>query len=73
VALQRRISIPSRNQGVCPIWKVDINDLGERADAFGTTPASPDWNEDADLNCDGKVDILDPGLLADNYGKKGGL
>jgi hypothetical protein len=51
--------------------KVDIGDLADLADAFGTTPASPDWNENADLNCDGKVNILDLGLLASSYGKQG--
>src|SRR5262249_2329337 len=50
---------------------VDIAYLAELADAFNTTPASPHWNANADLNCDGKVDILDLGLLADNYGKSG--
>jgi serine protease len=50
---------------------VDIADLGELADAFNATPASPNWNANADLNCDGKVNILDLGLLAENYGRSG--
>jgi hypothetical protein len=50
---------------------VDITDLGDLADAFFSTPDSPNWNENADLNCDGKVDIFDLGLLADNYGATG--
>jgi hypothetical protein len=50
---------------------VDIGDLADLADAFGTTPTSPNWNENADLNCDGKVNILDLGLLADSFGKNG--
>ena len=28
-------------------------------------------DENADLTCDGKVDILDLGLMADNFGKAG--
>jgi subtilisin family serine protease len=51
--------------------KVDINDLGVLASAFGSTPSSGSWNEAADLNCDGKVDITDLGLLSNNYGKTG--
>jgi alpha-tubulin suppressor-like RCC1 family protein len=51
--------------------KVSIADLGLLADAFGSTPASPNWNASADLNGDGKVDILDLGLLADSFNKTG--
>jgi sugar lactone lactonase YvrE len=53
--------------------RVNLADLGDLSDAFGTTPASPDWNENADLNCDGKVNILDLALLASSFGKKGDL
>jgi hypothetical protein len=50
---------------------VNIQDLGLLADAFNTTPASPNWNANADLNCDNRVNITDLGLLADNFGKNG--
>jgi hypothetical protein len=48
---------------------VNINDFGILADAFGSVPASGNWDERADLNNDGAVNIYDFGLLADNYGK----
>jgi hypothetical protein len=50
---------------------VNIQDLGLLADAFLTTPASANWNENADLNCDSMVNIADLGLLADSFGKSG--
>jgi hypothetical protein len=51
--------------------KVNIQDLGLLADAFGRTPGVPGWNENADLNCDNVVNIVDLGLLADGFGKTG--
>ncbi|MFX1475314.1 MAG: NosD domain-containing protein, partial [Promethearchaeota archaeon] len=48
---------------------VDIHDLHMLAQAFGSTPASPDqWNPDADLNEDNVVDDLDLIILIENYG-----
>src|SRR5262249_12395730 len=38
---------------------VDLDDLGLLANAFNTQPGDPLWNADADLNCDGVVDIVD--------------
>jgi hypothetical protein len=46
---------------------VDINDFGILADAYGSVPASGNWDERADLNGDDAVNIYDFGLLADNY------
>jgi stage V sporulation protein SpoVS len=50
---------------------VDINDFGILADAFGSVPASANWDARADLNNNGEVNIYDFGLLADNYGLSG--
>jgi hypothetical protein len=50
---------------------VDIYDFGILADAFGSVPASANWDVRADLNNDGAVNIYDFGLLADNFGLSG--
>jgi C1A family cysteine protease len=50
---------------------VNINDFGILADAYGSVPASGNWDERADLNNDGVVNINDFGLLADDYGLSG--
>lgn len=34
---------------------------------FGQTTESPDWNPDADLNDDGRVDIRDKRILRDLF------
>ena len=47
---------------------VDISDFGIVGDAYGSVPASGNWDERADLNGDGVVDIYDFGLVADNFG-----
>jgi PKD repeat protein len=50
---------------------INIYDFGILADAFGSVPASGNWDERADLNNDGAVNIYDFGLLADNFGLSG--
>jgi hypothetical protein len=46
--------------------------LPERlTDAFNTTPIYTNGTASADLNGDNAVNILDPGLLADRFGKEG--
>jgi hypothetical protein len=50
---------------------IDIYDFGILADAYGSVPASGNWDERADLNGDDAVNIYDFGLLADNYGLLG--
>jgi len=49
--------------------QVDSADLGLVARAFGSTPGSPNWNQDADLNQDGIVDIFDLVLVGRNFGR----
>ncbi len=48
--------------------KVDMRDIGAAGRAFGSTPASPNWNPNADINNDGKVDMRDIGIMARNFG-----
>jgi len=50
---------------------INISDFGILADAFGSLPASGNWDERADLNNNGQVNISDFGLLADNFGLLG--
>ena len=52
-----------------PDGKVDIRDVHYVAIYYGTTPPSPNWNPNVDINNDGKVDIRDVHIAAANYGK----
>jgi len=38
--------------------------------AYGSTPADPEWNPDADFDRSGKIDPYDFSLMSSNYGKK---
>ncbi len=49
---------------------VDIHDAAIIAYAFGSTPASSNWNPAADLNHDGTVSIIDAAMLAFNFGQR---
>ena len=44
---------------------LDLQTLGK---AFGSTPSSPNWNSDADLNKDDTVNEADLETVAENYG-----
>ncbi len=48
---------------------VDSFDLGKLAYAYGSIPGSANWNPEADLNSNGRVDILDLFIIGRNYGK----
>jgi len=48
---------------------VDAQDLTILLEAFGTYPGHSRWNDEADLNEDGKVDIIDAVLLLTNMGQ----
>jgi hypothetical protein len=52
-----------------PDGKVDIRDVHYVAIYYGTTPSSPNWNPNADINNDGKVDIKDVHIVAEHYGQ----
>jgi len=49
--------------------RVEWGDLGLLGLAYGSTPASPNWNPNADFDASGKVDWGDLGTLGLNYGK----
>ncbi len=51
--------------------QVSAQDLGLLRKAYGSTPASANWNPHADLNGDNQVSAQDLGLLRSNYGKIG--
>lgn len=48
---------------------IDVHDAILFASAFGSVPASLDWNPKADLNNDDIVDLFDAIILASNFGK----
>lgn len=48
---------------------VDIHDLHTLGKVYQTTPQSPNWNEDADINFDNVVNGTDLAKLSNNYGK----
>jgi len=50
--------------------KVDLQDLTILANAYGSTPTSPNWNPLADIRGDGKVDLEDFVLFALHYGEQ---
>ena len=47
--------------------KVNVFDLQRLAWAFNSYPTHPNWNRDADLNCDNKVNVFDLQILAWNF------
>ena len=47
------------------VWLLDLMDL---ADAFDSDPGDPDWNQCADLDCDGHIYLSDLMILGDNFG-----
>jgi parallel beta-helix repeat protein len=48
---------------------VDMRDIAKAAWAFGSSPAHPRWNVEADVNQDGRVDIKDLISLARHFGE----
>jgi uncharacterized repeat protein (TIGR03803 family) len=51
--------------------RVDLLDMGALETAYYTRPGDANWNPQADLNCDGIVNIFDLGLMADSFLKSG--
>lgn len=49
--------------------KVDASDLTELSAAYGSTSASPNWNQNCDFNRDNIISVLDLYPLGKNYGK----
>lgn len=56
-----QVRIPGDVNGDCV---VNISDAALLAAAFGSTPASSNWNPNTDINNDGKVSISDAAILA---------
>ncbi len=48
---------------------VNMKDIAVAASAFGSDPNHPRWNPNADINRDNKVDLMDIGNTARNFGK----
>ena len=48
---------------------IDIFDAILLAGSYNSTPSTPNWNPNADINGDNIVDIFDAVLLAGNLGK----
>jgi len=48
---------------------IDDKDYALVQAAFGSVPGGSNWNPDADLNGDGKVDVRDTYMVAKNMGK----
>jgi hypothetical protein len=53
-----------------PFGVVDMKDIAYVAKHFGSTPTSPSWDPNADINGDGKVDMKDIGIVAKYFGKR---
>jgi hypothetical protein len=51
-------------------FKVGLEDLVLLANAYGSTPSSPNWNPNADINGDGKISLQDLVILAIHYGQQ---
>jgi nitrous oxidase accessory protein len=49
--------------------RVDIGDVSMALDAFGSYSTHPRWNSNADMCCDGKIDMADVIIILMNYGK----
>jgi probable HAF family extracellular repeat protein len=81
--LQKVVSVDSREGDVSGVAvtllpgdingdnSVDGADFELLAEAYQSAPGTSSWNPRADLNCDGRVNIFDLGLMADGYGKTG--
>lgn len=48
---------------------VNVSDLSDAGKAYGSTPNSPSWNPEADINNDGIVDKSDLEILSNHYGQ----
>lgn len=46
---------------------VDMKDIGEAAQAFGTQEGDRRWNPDADINGDGRVDLIDMAMMSKDF------
>jgi hypothetical protein len=63
-----KIKIPGDINGDFTVNTLDLYALGR---AFGSTPSSPNWNIEADVNRDLAVDVQDLQILNAHYGHSG--
>jgi hypothetical protein len=47
---------------------IDILDIDIILAAFGSSPGDPNWNPDADVNHDNRVDLLDYLIVREHFG-----
>jgi hypothetical protein len=58
-----------------PLWdidqngKVDMFDIGEILNSYGSTPLSANWNPRADVNTDGMINLRDVFLVVSHFGE----
>ena len=64
-------AIPPSEGDIVDDDKVDILDVVKWALAFGSTPTSPNWDADADIDGNNIVNIFDGVVIAVNYGRVG--
>jgi hypothetical protein len=50
---------------------VNVVDMFSLGKAFGSSPGSPNWNEEADMNGDNAVNAADLSRFVSNFGKAG--
>jgi len=50
-------------------FSIDMRDIAVAAWALGSHPTHPRWDNQADINQDGRVDMKDLVLIASNFGK----
>jgi len=58
---------PGKREDLNGDGEVDIQDISIWGQAFGSNPEHPRWNTMADINEDGKVDIIDGVLIAKEF------
>ncbi|MEM3731650.1 MAG: dockerin type I domain-containing protein [Candidatus Bathyarchaeia archaeon] len=57
-------AVPAMKEDLNGDGKVNIEDIAIWGAAFGSRPGHPRWNPNADMNNDGKVDMIDAVLIA---------
>jgi hypothetical protein len=49
--------------------KVDVSDLFDLSNSYGSDPSTPNWDPYCDFNKDNRVEALDLYIFSKNYGK----
>jgi len=61
------VELPEKREDLNGDGKVNIEDLAIWGAAFGSTQEHPRWNAIADINEDGKIDLIDGVLIAKEF------